>query len=379
MFKKAFSVSIVLFGIVFSAAAGEYFAGEYFANPADALVQLEQAEAAFKELIASFAQFEQAETYEKDVNYKQAEEVYKKVTADYPGTNYALQARKKLTMLYISWDKPAETDAAFGELITDFSKHPLIPGTVYRIAEHATRLDKHERAKQLYQYVVDNWPGYYYEMWAQLGVAVSNISLGDDPNSQTAVDRLLADFYDNARISDAVYDVAHRYNRFGKYEKARQYYQYVLDNWPESKFADWAKIGLAQANIGLGDYVTAEATVDKLVGRLNTDFASSSVLPAVAVEGYYYAGDCYRKLDKYKKSIQCYERIVDNCPQPYMCWSALFMVGYNYEEMKKSGLISASEADPKIRAAYEQVVEKYPDCPAAKHARWWLSRHPAVK
>lgn len=374
MFKKSLFISLVLFALVVSAAAGEYFAGEYFADPAEALARLEQAEAAFKELVASFPEFEQAETYEKDGNYEQAEAIYKTVAADYPGTDYALLAHKKLTMLYITWDKPLEAETAFEELVANFSTHPLIPGTVYRIAEHCSQLEKHEKAKQLYRYVVNNRPQQYYEMWAQLGVAVSNICLGDDPNAQAAVDRLLADFYDNARISDAVYDVAYHYNRSAKYEKARQYYQYVLDNWPQCKFATWTKVGLAQANIGLGDNVTAKAIIDKLVAELNADFPSGSDLSGKPADGYYHAGECYRRLGKYEKSIECYQRVVDDCPDYEYACNALSMVGHNYEKLIELGAISEAEGVPKIKAVYEQLLEKYPDCEAAEYARHWLSR-----
>ena len=88
-----------------------------------------------------------------------------------------------------------------------------------------------------------------------------------------------------------------------------------------------------------------------------------------------YAGDCYRKLGEYEKSIEYYERIVDDYSGDRMAWNALFLVGLNYEELKKSGSLWKSEADLKIKAAYQQLLEKYPDCKAAGHARRWLSRH----
>ena len=34
-----------------------------------------------------------------------------------------------------------------------------------------------------------------------------------------------------------------------------------------------------------------------------------------------------------------------------------------------------SQTDPKIKAAYEQLLEKYPDCSAARIARRWLNQY----
>ena len=68
----------------------------------------------------------------------------------------------------------------------------------------------------------------------------------------------------------------------------------------------------------------------------------------------------------------------DDYPEDSLVWNAQFLIGRNYEELLKSGLISASEAEPKIRAAYEQLLGMYPDCPAAKIARLWLDVHNSI-
>jgi tetratricopeptide (TPR) repeat protein len=87
----------------------------------------------------------------------------------------------------------------------------------------------------------------------------------------------------------------------------------------------------------------------------------------------YYAGDCYRDLGEYAKSILCYQKVVDSYPTYGMAWNALFMVGHIYQQMGESGLISKSEADVKTKTAYEQLLVKYPDCKVASIAQNWLS------
>ena len=94
-----------------------------------------------------------------------------------------------------------------------------------------------------------------------------------------------------------------------------------------------------------------------------------------AAKAYRSAGDCYRKLGEYNKSIHWYQKVVDEYPNFETAWNALFLVGRNYEELEKSAAIAESEADVKIKAAYEKLLRDYPRCKAAKYAGFWLSRH----
>ena len=41
--------------------------------------------------------------------------------------------------------------------------------------------------------------------------------------------------------------------------------------------------------------------------------------------------------------------------------------------VQESGLISKSEAEAKIGAAYQQLLDSYPDCPAAAYAQSWMN------
>ena len=102
-----------------------------------------------------------------------------------------------------------------------------------------------------------------------------------------------------------------------------------------------------------------------------------NVLPAsrnLTPRACYFAGDCCHELGEYEKSVQYYQKVVDNYPTYGLAWSALFNIGSNYQQMSKAGLISKSEADAKTKAAYEQLLVKYPDCRAAIAAQGWLSR-----
>jgi TolA-binding protein len=86
-------------------------------------------------------------------------------------------------------------------------------------------------------------------------------------------------------------------------------------------------------------------------------------------------GQCYDKLSEYEKSIEFYSKVVNDYPDYDRAWYALFMVGRNYERLQKAGAVSKTQAEQQIKAAYKQLLEKYPDCETANIASRWLSKH----
>ena len=146
MVKKVLLISLILSALMFSQMTGVCFAD-------------------------ASAQFELAKTYGKQGNYEQAEQVYKAIITDYPGTDDAFQAQKKLPILYITWHKGLQAKAAFQELVTKFSENERIANAVYDLAVRCNRRRKYRWAIKFYQYVLDNWPAAEFAVQAQGSLA----------------------------------------------------------------------------------------------------------------------------------------------------------------------------------------------------------------
>ncbi|MFQ6035175.1 MAG: tol-pal system YbgF family protein [Sedimentisphaerales bacterium] len=80
------------------------------------------------------AQFQQAEVHKKRGQYQQAEMIYQQIVTDYPSTDFALLAQKRLTILYIAWNKPPKADSALQQLLANFPRHKGIAKAVHDIA-----------------------------------------------------------------------------------------------------------------------------------------------------------------------------------------------------------------------------------------------------
>ncbi len=463
MLKKVLFVTLVSFCLLFSAMARKCLA-----DPAD--------------------QLEQAEIYKKDGDYQQAEAIYKTVVQENPGTDYALDAQKRLAILYLDISNEGQAQLAVDELVAGFSGNVRIAEAVHEIAGHCRWLKKYEKSKQLCQHVVDSWPGSKSAMWSQMGVAMANISLGEPDAAAAAIDKLVADFSGNEHIAQAVHEIAGHCNFLEKHQKARELHQYVLDNWPDSKQAMWSQMGVAVSNTALGETEAAAAAVDKLLAdfseneqiadavrqvanahrksgkyekaselyqyvianwpgseqvrrsqmglamldiavkdgadaelamdKLIADFGDHPDLPRLisSIEEayyirilsaetwleenylypvelwekvmaeipdlfhddpdlYYFIACCYYQLGDYEKAIQHYKIVADRWLDYEYAWNAQFLVGHYYERLGDGGVIAGSVADAETKAAYERVLERYPNCKAAKAARSWLEKN----
>lgn len=338
------------------------------------------AQAAVDKLLTDFAQnqylpvalYEISKLYSQFGRQDQASKLRDHVINQWPAHKYTMWALMDAARLNVHLGDTEVAEAAIEKLKADFSGNEDITGAVSCVAHEYLNCGKYAKGLALCQYILKTLPETTDTMWAQAGIAVANVGLGNMQAAEAATQNLITDFSSHERLGEAVYDVAYRHHSLGHHEKAKQLYQQVVETWPQWENITWAKTGLVRSHIALGENAAAQTVVDGLVAKLDEVYPSGSDLPTRAAEGYYYAGDCYQKLGRYARSLQCYRRVSDDCPDYEYAWNALFLVGHNLEELKKSGLITKSEADPVIKVTYEQLLEKHPHCPVAKIARRWL-------
>jgi tetratricopeptide (TPR) repeat protein len=387
------------------------------------------AEATVDKLFADFADnpliaraiHDVAQHYRWLGKYQKANELYQHVIDNWPYTEYAMWSKVDLIKSNLALENDDAAEAAVDKLLANFADNLLIAQAVHDIAYQHRFLRKYEKANQLDQHVIDNWPESDYAVLAQMDIAKYYVDRGDAA-AEAAVDKLLADFPDNPLMARAVHDVAQHYSLSGKYQKANEHYQYVIDHWPKTEHAILSQIGIAETNalslIESGNDTATEAALDSLI----VDFNNNPGLPeAVFVIGEKYyreafryekegqvsqarenfqkavdtwekiitelpesiatawaynsAADCYHRLGQHVKAIEYYQKVVDDWPGYEYVWSALFRIGHIHEITKKSGLMSKSEANSKIKVIYERLIEEYPSCKMARHARRWLIRH----
>jgi len=417
------------------------------------------------------------------------------LTANYALANTELEQAKALVIEYITSGKVAEAADAYQKLITDFAGDANLPGAVFGIAEQYRHSQKFQTSIDTYKYILDNHPDSERAIWAQTFTAVDYVALTDMQKAQAETEKLLQQYDGDPNLAAAVTEIGGAYHWFKKYPQADAINELVLERWPDSQPALWARMNLITSKIAMGELSEASAGIEQFLSKCSDDkrlpealsyiagsfeyakrydeaknifqkiaeqfpessqageltfviarigilsaidtgepnslqaidgfivnFEGHSSLPGTLVhtiahqiynkafemesaglenqsrayfqkavdiwehvgaghpeqtntaDGYNWAGNCYRELGEYEKAIDCYSNVAEKFPEYNLAWNALFLVGQCYEDMAAAGTVDKQEADMKIRAAYEQLLEKYPDCKAAKIAKGWLGK-----
>ena len=487
MVRKTLITGLFLSGLLFFGLSGQCFA--------DAAALLEE-----------------AKNYLHTGWRQQAQQTYKTIVTDYPGSSYALKAQSELILMDIPNKEDGQIQAAIDSLIADYSGHSDLPDVLCNIAASFGWSDKFDQSTSLYQQVIQQWPASSAVAKAQLGISRINIvsliqagdysaaQAGDYSAAEAQTGQMLQDFSGHPYLPAALYQIAKTYQWWREFKRAESINQEIMRSFPDSHEAELARRDAATVKalslIKSGDYSAAESEIAKLlqqfsghpglpvvvqsiaseyeaqakyqkaaglhqqiiqqwpdhsyVERAEFDFSKTTVLSViqsgeyasaeaklgkfagdfgghklftkamfVVGEQYYqqgrvkerqgedgeardcfqrvvtvwetwlnklpgsavspssccWTGDSYQKLGEYEKSTECFQKVVSAHPDYQFAWHAIFSIGRNYESLEESGLISKSEAEPRIKAAYQQVLENYPDCPPAEKAQAWLTRH----
>ena len=368
-----------------------------------------------------------ARRYERAKKYDKAKGLYQRIIRQYAGSSAAGKAELAIERadIFSLIESGQTAGSEINSLIANFSGHPDLPEALYDTAIRYERVKKYEEAKSIYQQVIQQYPDSSHSARARLIAPKVNILLliesADFSAAQTAVNGLTAEFSGHSLLPLVLGDIARIYEWAGKYQQAKDIYQHVVQQYPETIYASKVRLNIPKNRIlsliDAGDDSEAQAEIDKLVvdfrGDKNTgwtlsrlaeqyyvkagqleeqglvDEARQHIQKAIAIyerainefpgsaaaEACYLVGNHYRKSGEYEKSAQYYQKVADEYSGYRMAWNAQFMIGWNYEKLKESGALSESEADAKIRTAYQQVVERYPDCKAVNIAQSWLSHH----
>jgi tetratricopeptide (TPR) repeat protein len=371
--------------------------------------------------------------YGKGESYESAKGVYQKITGGpYADKAKAAFARVKVAAL-IKAGKDGEAQAAYDKLGGDFAGNAALPKMLYNIAVEYEAAKRYEKAEGIYKNIIAKYPDSgdsHYALGSQKHLVLVCSATGRSGEAKAAMEKLFKDYTGRQELVVALYDIALEYEGGGKYQDAAEVYQKILPldqksmrglkapiDIPKSQILSYidggedgkvmaavekliadnpghpylaaavSRIGEqyqkkaakleAQGNIGQAkDYTRKAAAIYEIAAMRLPDSTGYTKTSGIMKEfetatpkACSAAGDCYRKADEYEKSNRCYQKLVDVYPMFISAGSTLYMMGTNYEQMGKSGIISRTEADSKAKAVYEQLLAKYPNCKVAAAAQ----------
>jgi len=305
-------------------------------------------------------QLKQAETYKNVGNYEQAEHIYQQIVTDFPGTDEALEAQKKLTLIYIATDSQQQADAALEQLVTGFSEHRGISHAVWQIAKGYEQPNKYAKALELHQYNVQNFSHDKHAMWSQVEVVYLNIKSGENTAADTAFEKLLTLFSSQPTLPKEIHQIAMKYNRLEKRDKALELHQYNAEHSSkDNMYAMWSQVEIIKSHIHNANDAAADATCDNLI----SEFSNQPTLP----KEVYQIADLYGKAGKNTRAAPLYQYVVNNWPnseQAVLAQTnlAIYYVDKNDDlnaQVAVDKLITDFSQNPQIARAIHDVAQRY--------------------
>jgi len=197
--------------------------------------------------------------------------------------------------------------ATIDNLIADFSGDARSAEALGQIGWAYRKPQKHEKAAELYQYVVDNWSDRPRAVFSYRGLVYCKIALRDEAGAWAVVEDLLGRFSGDEHIAEVAYSLGQNYDRLEQRDKARLLYEYILSKQPKSTYALWAQRGIVFMDIKLGNYKAAGEGIKVILAK----YPDHNDLP----QALQWLGNDYYKVKEYEKAANSYRYVVDNWPQ----------------------------------------------------------------
>jgi len=333
----------------------------------------------------------------------------------------------------------AAVESSIKQMKVDFAGNKELADHLYNVAWKCRESGRKDIARALYQDIsqnyseIDPYRATLASIWVSRLKICDLIDAGDYAAAKSSIKQMKVDFAKSEDLADPLLHFAWRCEQQGQRDIARELYQDVSQNYsgidPYRSSTAAMYIAIIDADIcKLVDVVVNdEAAIEATIAHLKSEFSSTHepsyvmyslakvlhrkalaisagdqydttkvrvrayLKQAIAIyengvigktdradlesEAYRVSARSYEILEDYDKASKRYQQCVDKYPKDPLSWHIQFKVGRCYENMVKAGQISKSDAEPEIRSAYTQVLEKYPNCKAVTIARSWLERH----
>ncbi len=379
--------------------------------------EYEQAKVAFEQLIDGFANhanlpeaiYEISQKYKSVRKHEQAREIYEYLIKSYPGNVYALWAKGRRVISGIEFRDVNGAQAAMDELVAEPAGHPDVvklfsdikrhrpvnyktwwaetyrqtdDGAKVRIGGGGGPAQNWEEERQLYEYVIEQYPHTVYALHSLKNLVERDIgSIKQHPETivisspgqrqvllinakreaeaRMLVERLFTDFSRHPDFPGVIYYIADRYKCHleEKPELAEELYRYLIREFRNSKYAMEAQTGLVTLYICTGSQTEAEAELNKLT----TDFRGDPNLPgAVYKVGWYWE----LEEEKYEQAEVVYEWLVEEYPDDrYGVLARGKLLGLDIKRGEDDGLL----------VGIDDLIEDFAGHPALPKALWWVA------
>lgn len=283
--------------------------------------------------------------------YDQALSTYQQVRRLSPDAQHELFALTSIAQTYMN---QGEFDRAIEAYKTILEKYPdnrtAKVDALLGIANVLKEKRDYDAALKAYQQIVDEYPRVRQVYWALSGMAQIYSMTGRVDEAARAYQEIETRFPENAQgLADAQLNFANLMRNAGRREEAQKSFQQIIQQHTGTRQAALAMESMAQMQIETQNYDAAR----KIYKQLLTDFQHN---PRVVFNAYLGLGNAYLAQNNMTEAIKAYETAAQQAVNDSDRVQATGSVAQAY--------INAGKLD-EAKTLYEQLVERYPNNPAA--------------
>jgi TolA-binding protein len=228
-----------------------------------------------------------ARKYRWKHKWEQANNLYNQIIQNHPDSLSASRANlgiARIEVLSRLVDRDYDgAQQALDELVADFKGHPDLPESLCNIAEGFRWGHKWERARNLYKQIKQDYPDTSHASKAELAIAnlevVSSLVAKNYTAARKSLEEMINNFPDHPDMPATLYYIAEGFRWAQKWEQAQDLYQKIIQGYPDSSYADRARLGQSKVEvlslIVSRKFDSAEEALDKLIA----DFSGHPDLP----------------------------------------------------------------------------------------------------
>jgi len=190
------------------------------------------------------------------------------------------------------------------------------------------------------------------------------INTGQFGEAKAATEKMTIEFSGSAKLPEMLYWISVRFEALDRFEDAKQIFEQIIRDYPDSPWAEKAKMCKAMTEamslVMSGKYAEAKAVADKMA----VDFAGNSELP----EMLFWITERYERVSRFEEAQSGYSQIVQNFPDSPIANKARMAIA----KAEVMALILAKDFD-KAREAINQFTTDFATSPDLPGALYWIT------
>jgi TolA-binding protein len=183
----------------------------------------------------------------------QVHQVYQDMVSAQPKDPQAIWLRTGLAIASVHLGDDKAVEATLRNIVADHGSDDRAVEALGQIAWAYRKLQQYDKALRINQYTVDHWPKKDRAAYAQQGIVLCQIGLGDFAAADKALDVLVQEYGKDSDASKIVLWSGFAYQDANQTEKAYKIYELVVQNYPGTPEAVTAQLRRTIASVEAED------------------------------------------------------------------------------------------------------------------------------